>query len=199
MTKDSEYLFKNDTNKNEINNLLKKSKPTKIEVLSFKCDYNDKEFYNNHSHGEYGFYLKNTNEETISIRFDDCLSNINDFWSFLEFLTQTNETSILYIDDDGNEQIIYIEHLKDNFIRFFVGETMEAYQKFCRNEINDYTYEDADVLFDVIIKKKTMIKQFYGQLLKMFDNWEKETNFVPWATDINIWQKDSEIIKNYLK
>ena len=50
------------------------------------------------------------------------LSDINDFWSFLEFLVQTYETSILYIDDDGNEQILYIEPVDKTHVRFFIAE-----------------------------------------------------------------------------
>ncbi len=192
MQNDINYFFKNDNYKNQIINLLKKSKPVQVKSLIF-----NKSFIC-HSHGEYAFELRNTKNENFVIPFYDCMSNINDFWSFLEFITTTNETSILYIDDDGNEQILYVEHINERDVRFSIAETMEAYHRFCRNEIKNYTYEDADVLFDVVISKYTLIKQFYEQLLEMFNGWEKETEFVPWATDINVWQKDSIIIRKYL-
>lgn len=193
MSTNKDYFLKNDTYKEQIRNLLKKSTPVEVESLNFTG------FVNGHSHGIYDFYLKNTKNKRIVIPFRDELSNINDFWPFLEFLTSTNETSLLYIDDDGNEQILYVEHINEQNIRFFIAETWNVYDKFQKHEIEHYTYEDADVLLDVIINKKVMIKQFYEQLLKMFDGWEKETDFAPWATDVNEWQKDSEILKNYYK
>lgn len=193
MPSNTNYLFKDYEDRNEIISLIKTSVPTKVKVLYFT------EVLDGHYSGEYAFYIKNTKGKNLCIPFMGILSDINDFWSFLEFLVQTYETSILYIDDDGNEQILYIEPVDKTDVRFFIAETMEVYHRFCRNEIKSYTFEDADILLDVIISKKTLISQFYEKLLEIFDGWEKVKVFAPWATDINTWQKDSKIIKNYLE
>ena len=193
MPSNTNYLFKDYEERNEIISLIQSSVPTKVKMLNFT------EVLDGHYSGEYAFYIKNTKSKNLCIPFMDILTDINDFWSFLEFLTQTDETSILYIDDDGNEQILYIEAVDKTDVRFFIAETMEVYHRFCRNEIENYTFEDADILLDVIIPKKTLISQFYKKLLEIFDGWEKVTEFAPWATDINTWQKDSKIIKNYLE
>lgn len=193
MPSNTNYLFKDYEERNEIISLIQTSVPTKVKTLNFT------DVLDGHYSGEYAFYIKNTKGMNLCIPFMDILTDINDFWSFLEFLTQTDETSILYIDDDGNEQILYIEAVDRTDVRFFIAETMEVYHRFCRNEIENYTFEDADILLDVIIPKKTLISQFYKKLLEIFDGWEKVTEFAPWATDINTWQKDSKIIKNYLE
>lgn len=193
MPSNTNYLFKDYADKNEIINLINTSVPTKVKILYFT------EVLAGHYSGEYAFYIKNTKGKNICIPFMDLCSDINDFWTFLEFLIQTDETSILYIDDDGNEQILYIETVDKTDVRFFIAETMEVYHRFCRKDVESYTFEDADILLDVIIPKKTLISQFYEKLLEIFDGWEKVTEFAPWATDINTWQKNSKIIENYLE
>ena len=193
MPSNTNYLFKDYERRNEIISLIQTSIPTKVKRLSFT------EVLDGHYSGEYAFYIKNTKGKALCIPFMGILSDINDFWFFLEFLTQTDETSILYIDDDGNEQILYIEAVCKTDVRFFIAETMEVYHRFCRKEVASYSFEDAEILLDVIIPKKTLISQFYEKLLEIFDGWEKVTEFAPWTTDINTWQKDSKIIKNYLE
>ncbi len=76
MPSNTNYLFKDYEERNEIISLIQTSVPTKVKKLNFT------EVLDGHYSGEYAFSIKNTKCKNLCIPFMGILTDINDFLEF---------------------------------------------------------------------------------------------------------------------
>ncbi len=185
------YLLSKDCLEEEYLDALNCTKPKnikeiKIENITFDFDL-----------GEFVFYIK-TKDTEFKISFYKGTESINDFWRFLEQLTDTKETLVLNIFHNGVEVIIYCCPVGKFNIRFVVMNTRELHKKVLSEKILRYSLSESEINIDVIINKRNFIKMFYQKLYLLFKNYENIAYFEPPIIDFDFWIKDSKKIKDYL-
>lgn len=136
----------------EIEELVKTSKPsanskfslTEIKEQSgwidIKAKINDSKFSINHS-----AYVWDT---SILIKF------------FKEIIELKEEIALM-IDYEGSYPILYSAPVDENKVRFLFAHD---YDLFLKDNIDDYKISDYKIVFDIIINKKELIKNFYDVL-----------------------------------
>lgn len=147
--------------------------------------------------GDYTFFIRDTHNEVFTIALDSSLSYIEQIFEFLESIYYTKGEIAVIIDGDGPETTLYAKYIDKKNIRFFIADTCNAYEKFVKNEVNDYSYELADIRYDVIIDKHVLIKRFYDELSPIFINYDK-VEIQPWGNEIENLDEWLEKLRNII-
>ena len=145
--------------------------------------------------GDYTFFIRGTDNEIFIISLDSSLSYIEQIFEFLESIYYIKDEIAVIIDGDGPKTTLYAKYIDDKNIRFFIADTCNAYEKFVKNEINDYSYELADIRYDVIIDKHVLIKRFFNELSPIFINYDK-VEIQPWGNEIENLDELLKKLKN---
>ena len=186
------FLFENDFFTDEFEYVLNKSVPKRKEefvISNFVYDFN---------YGEFTFYIKDDDKE-FKIPIPYGTTKLNDIWKFLETVVDSEKELLLNIFNKGREFIIYIKPLEKQNIRVCIMNTVELYEKERAGKILRYSFKECAVDMDIIIKKKTFLKEFYTTLRKTFIFYDPIAYFEPPVIDYEYWIKDSEKIREYLK
>ena len=173
--------------KDEIQGLLERTKPVLVKDLRLTKIGADI------SCAAYNFYFENQYQEESCIYLTTYCSDI---CCVLEFLWETihiTKPICAIIEDEGQNGIFYARPLDNNQIHFFVADDYELYNKFCKEIIADYSFEDAHICIDVNIDKDVFVKQFYNKLWNEIKDW-KSVKVEPWAEKIN--KHSEKLIKN---
>lgn len=193
----SRFLFSESCYEKQIDLLLNSSVPKKVLYLDFikvEKDFNL---------GNFIFYLKNEKGVEFQLPFIFLKSvkkdSLNSLWNFLETLVDTKEAILLSLMYASVEYFIYVKPVDKIYIRFCIFNTLNLVKKQNAGKILNYSISEADIDLDVIIKRKSLIKDFYFQLKQIFKTSDCLTFFEKPVVDYNFWQKESEIIKEYIK
>lgn len=148
--------------------------------------------------GTFFFDFKSIEGNEFSISLDAC-SDISQILEMFVSLINNETKHIEDIEDEGYNSVFYTECLENEKIRFFIANVAELYRSFCKNEIDDYSYKDAEINLDIIINKKTFIEQFYKKLSPLINNLD-DIDFIPYGNGIEVERCKTliPIIKQYV-
>ena len=107
-------------------------------------------------------YIKGKiNESEFSINQSAYVSDISFLIKFFEEIIELKEEIVLVLDYEGSNPILYSEPVYKNNVRILFAHD---YDLFLKDNIDDYKISDYKIVFDIIINKKELIKNFYDVL-----------------------------------
>ena len=162
---------------NEFRELLDSSEPIQVQDIDIDNIYAYLEC------GDYTFYIKNTYGEIFELYLDSSLSRIEEIFEFLESIYFIKNEIAILISSDGPEVTLYAKYIDENNIRFFISDTCKAYDMYVKDVIEDFSYKESDIRYDVIIDKKLLIRRFCEKLVPIFIDYDK-VEVSPWGNEI---------------
>ena len=164
------YLLNNFTSADEISLVCQNSIPKRASrfFVSHK-NFNFETF-------DFDFVVKN-DEAVILIPFSYKNSTLNKFKIFLNEMENSFEPLLFYIFNKGVEYLIYYSKINNHDVRFLFLNTSELNQKEKEGKILSYSYLEAEILFDILINKKILVKKIQDEIENIINKYNNIAYF----------------------
>lgn len=128
-----------------------------------------------------------TDDSEFPIKYSSCLFDTSDLINFFMKLTDLEKNIAIFLDREGSYPMLYAEKIDNNTLRFMFAHD---YETFMNDETEDICIQSYKIECDIIIDKRTLLKEFYDILYPFTMHYNPEEAYFP--------EFDIEKAKKYL-
>ena len=142
-------IFNFDKEKENILKLIGKSEPKNCSNLQVELDQ---------CAGWSSIKVQTENAEFF-IKYSDYTTIVSAFIEFLAEIINSQDDLAVILDYEGSNPVIYVKNIDETNVRFLFAHD---YNLFLNDDIDDYCFFDYDILCDIRIEKKKLLRVFYN-------------------------------------
>ena len=149
------------------------------------------------------FYFKN-NESEFEVLITLAAYDLTELVTFLENIINLKEETAIFLENEEiSNPLLFVSPI-DNFkIRFLVADVKRVHDLWKQDKISDEDLDskgihDYDIRCDVVIEKKTLLKEFYRAIKNIINSCTIYENQI-YDINYNNWKNNLRNIVNYIK
>lgn len=149
------------------------------------------------------FYFKN-NKIEFEVLITLAAYDLTDLIIFLENIINLKEEAVIFLENELiSEPLLYVSPIDNLKIRFLVADGKRVHDLWKQDNISDEELDSKrlqyyDIRCDVIIEKKTLLKEFYRAIKNIINTCTIDQNQIYDINYIN-WKDNLKNIINYIK